>query len=297
MKRLAKFAIVTAAGLSLFFGGEVVLAAKDGGTPSSPVFQNQKNSLPVSPPLNPQTIQRVQPPAPAKPKNTASPATAQDIRDIRGPISIPYPWLWTLYAGGGALLLLILLAVWRWIRKTKPFRAKSAHEIAFEQLQRARALIQPEEAELFSVAVSGAIRTYIEKRFQLTATHYTTEEFMERLVFDRPAILSSHSEVLEDFLRHCDLAKFARYNLSVDQMKAMHQSAWQFVENTIPSPVDETSGQKSEINHTVSGLKKTPTRGSLFQRLWAKSHSFFSKKPPFPASSNDDRAMAAGGGS
>ncbi len=297
MKRLAKFAIVTAAGLSLFFGGEVVLAAKDGGTPSSPVFQNQKNSLPVSPPLNPQTIQRVQPPAPAKPKNTASPATAQDIRDIRGPISIPYPWLWTLYAGGGALLLLILLAVWRWIRKTKPFRAKSAHEIAFEQLQRARALIQPEEAELFSVAVSGAIRTYIEKRFQLTATHYTTEEFMERLVFDRPAILSSHSEVLEDFLRHCDLAKFARYNLSVDQMKAMHQSAWQFVENTIPSPADETSRQKSKINHTVSGLKKTPTRGSLFQRLWAKSHSFFSKKPPFPASSNDDRAMAAGGGS
>ena len=41
-----------------------------------------------------------------------------------------------------------------------------------------------------------------------------------------------HQPLLVDFLEHCDLAKFARWQLSVPQMEAMHQSACTFVIET-----------------------------------------------------------------
>ena len=279
MKRLVKLVIVAAAGFSILFGADAILAANNVTAPSLKSFQNQKS------------------PAPGASQVLQGSPPAQDIRDIKGPISIPYPWLWACYAGGGALLLLIAWAVRRWLRNGKSFRVKSAHEIAFEQLERARALMRPEKAGAFSVAVSGAIRTYIEKRFRLTATHYTTEEFMERLVSDRPAILSSHSEVLEDFLGHCDLAKFARYNLSVDQMTAMHQSAWQFVENTIPCAEDESSEQESQISGEDPVAVKDLESRSLLHRLWEKGHRLIPKKTIIPAGLNDGSAVVAGGGS
>jgi len=290
MKRLTKIAIVAAAGFSILFGADATLAANNVTAPSPKSFQNQKSPAPGASPV-------LQGSPPAQTKAIPPSAIAQDIRDIKGPISIPYPWLWACYAGGGALLLLIAWAVRRWLRNGKSFRVKSAHEIAFEQLERARALMRPEKAGAFSVAVSGAIRTYIENRFRLTATHYTTEEFMERLVSDRPAILSSHSEVLEDFLGHCDLAKFARYNLSVDQMTAMHQSAWQFVENTIPCAEDESSEQESQISgEDLVAVKDLESR-SLLHRLWEKGHRLIPKKTIIPAGLNDGSAVVAGGGS
>lgn len=288
MKRLIKLAIVAAAGVSILFGANATLAVKDIAAPSPRSFQNQKSPVPVA-----SSVLQASPPAQSK--NTPPSAIVQDIRDIRGPISIPYPWLWAYYAGGGFLLLVGAWALWRWIRKGKSFRAKSAHEIAFEQLERAKALMRPEKTEEFSMAVSGAIRTYIEKRFQLNVTHHTTEEFMHCLASDRPAILSEYSGVLEDFLGHCDLAKFARYNLSVYQMKAMHQSAWQFVENTIPCPEDETSGQKSGISGEDPVAPKDSTGSSLVQRLWAKGHRLVPKKTIIPAGLNDGSAVVAGG--
>jgi len=288
MKHLIKIAIVAAAGLSILFGANATLAANNVTAPSPKSFQNQKSPAPGASP-----VLQGSPPAQAK----APSAIAQDIRDIKGPISIPYPWLWACYAGGGVLLLLIAWAVWRWLRNGRSFRVKSAHEIAFEQLERARALMHPEKAEAFSVAVSGVIRTYIEKRFQLGVTHHTTEEFMRNLASDRPGTLSEHSDVLEDFLGHCDLAKFARYNLSVDQMTAMHQSAWQFVENTIPCVEDETSEQESQIRGEDLVAVKDLKSQSLFQRLWEKGHRLISKKTIISAGLNDGSAVVAGGGS
>jgi hypothetical protein len=41
--------------------------------------------------------------------------------------------------------------------------------------------------------------------------------------------LAHHRDSLADFLRHCDLAKFARWSLSVSQMEAMLDSAKAFV--------------------------------------------------------------------
>ena len=172
-----------------------------------------------------------------------SAAPKGDIRDIRGPIHIPDPTLWLFYALGGILLLLLAWAAWKWLGKRKAFRAKTAFEIAFEELEKAKALMTPEKAERFSVMVSDTIRTYIEKRFNMRATRKTTHEFMTIVAAESSGELNRHEKPLHEFLGHCDLAKFARQAFNVEQMQKMHQSAWRFVEETIPKP-DEKKAEK-----------------------------------------------------
>jgi len=160
-----------------------------------------------------------------------------DIRDIRGPIHIPDPRLWIFYVLGGVLLLLLAWMVWKWFNKRKLHRSKEAFEIAFEELEKAKALMTPGMAERFSVMVSKTIRTYIENRFRMRATRKTTREFMAQMATEPDSELNLQSKPLREFLGHCDLAKFARQTFSHEQMKKMHQSAWQFVDKTRPQPV------------------------------------------------------------
>ena len=70
---------------------------------------------------------------------------------------------------------------------------------------------------------------YIEVRFQVWAARRTTEEFLHDLLDPSDALLASHRDLLADFLHHCDLAKFARWILSVEEMETMLQSARTFV--------------------------------------------------------------------
>ena len=95
-----------------------------------------------------------------------------------------------------------------------------------------RALMEPGKANQFSIAVSEIIRNYIEKRFQARAAHRTTEEFLHDLLTQSTPGAHVHQPLLAEFLEHCDLAKFARWQLSVAQMEAMHQSACTFVIET-----------------------------------------------------------------
>ncbi len=160
-----------------------------------------------------------------------------DIRDIRGPIHIPDPRLWLFYALGSILLLFLARAVWKWFKNRTLFRSKEAFEIAFEELEKAKALMKPEMAERFSVMVSKTIRTYVEKRFGMKVTRNTTHEFITQIAAKPSSELNRHSGPLREFLGHCDLAKFARQTFSEEQMGKMHRSAWRFVGETRPQPV------------------------------------------------------------
>ena len=112
-------------------------------------------------------------------------------------------------AGRGAALAGLLYAAWRWNRRRALGAALLPYEIALARLEEARALMQPENAREFSIAVSEIVRQYIEERFQVWAARRTTEEFLHDLLEPSDALLASHRALLEDFLRHCDLAKFA----------------------------------------------------------------------------------------
>jgi hypothetical protein len=167
------------------------------------------------------------PATPAAPNSAASIAN-EDIHDIRGPYHIPPGWLWPAWVAGGLALAGLGYGAWRW-RHRLGIRVKLPYEIALEQLEAARRLMQPEQARAFSIAVSEIVRDYIETRFAVRAAHRTTEEFFRDLATLPDSPLATHQPVLADFLKHCDLAKFARWILSVPQMEAMLQSATNFI--------------------------------------------------------------------
>jgi hypothetical protein len=170
---------------------------------------------------------------------TSQPTLDQDIRDIRPPYHIPLGWLWLAWVGGGLALAALGYGAWRW-RHRLGLRVKLPYEIALEQLEAARRLMQPEQARAFSIAVSEIVRDYIETGFEVRAAHRTTEEFLRELVTQPDSPLVAHQPMLVDFLRHCDLAKFARWILSVPQMEAMLQSAAHFIVAT-GKPVGDIS--------------------------------------------------------
>jgi DNA-binding FadR family transcriptional regulator len=165
--------------------------------------------------------------------------TPADLRDIRGPVEIPPPWLGpALIVAAGALAALLAWLALRWWRRrrARPLPARSPEELALERLARARLLIDAARPREFAAAVSEAVRLYLEARFAEPAAHRTTEELLRDLARGRAPALAAQRDVLADFLAHCDLAKFAREPLDRRRMEAMHASARRLVEGLRPEP-------------------------------------------------------------
>jgi hypothetical protein len=120
-------------------------------------------------------------------------------------------------------------------------------EVALQRLENLRSLMQPDRAREFSTEVSGIIRDYIEQRFDVTATHQTTEEFLHDLLTSPNAALAKHRVQLSAFLHQCDLVKFAGMALTLRSMESLHASARTFVletakpEETTAKPEDSTA--------------------------------------------------------
>jgi hypothetical protein len=170
---------------------------------------------------------------------------AEDIRDIRGPKFIFPPWLLPAVIAGVVLLALGALGLWRWLRRRRRPRVLLPFEIALQRLEEMRALMQPEDAREFSIAVSDVVRRYIEERFGVTATHRTTEEFLHDLLESSHAPLARHRALLSEFLQQCDLVKFAGMSLTLQNMESLHHSARAFVLET--AQPDEPSSRGAPL--------------------------------------------------
>jgi len=201
------------------------------------------------------------PTTPVKPAATTNTAPA-DIRDIRGPKYIPSPWLWPAWLAGSLALGALGYAAWRWSRRTLA-KAKLPYENALDRLEEVRALMQPENAREFSIAVSEIVRQYIEERFQVRAARRTTEEFLHDLLEPSDALLRTHRSLLGDFLRHCDLAKFARWILSIDEMDTMLRSAHKFVLQTGRPPAPETGSAPCPADSEPAPAASEPVHANL----------------------------------
>ena len=156
---------------------------------------------------------------------TASPAT-EDIIDIRPPIHIAAPFPWLAVSAAGLSFAGISAAAWKLLRRQ---RRKLAYEIALERLENTRSLMREFDAEPFCLAVSWVVREFIEEVLFVRAMRRTTNEFLRDLAMLSYLQLDPRRDTLANFLQHCDLAKFARWSLSVPQMEAMLSSAKDFV--------------------------------------------------------------------
>jgi hypothetical protein len=145
---------------------------------------------------------------------------------------------YALVAGAvAAVVLLLLLLRITLRRRPRPIPELSASEWAARELDCIDALDLPTEHEVerFHVLVSDVLRQYVERRFGLPATGQTTTEFLERV--RGSTLLAAHQqEALREFLRQCDLAKFARAEFSPFECKALARIARDFIRQTTPAP-------------------------------------------------------------
>jgi hypothetical protein len=171
--------------------------------------------------------------------NVSSQATAaQDaLRDIKPPLEIPNIWLWVAI-GVGTLVLVALLvgAILFFALRKKQIPVPPMippHLRAKQKLRDALGLIaQPKP---FCTLVSDTVRFYLEERFTFRAPERTTEEFLHELqATDR--LLPDQKESLGEFLKRCDLVKFARYEPREAELRKLHDSAVRLVEETEPTP-------------------------------------------------------------
>ncbi len=142
-------------------------------------------------------------------------------------------WIWLL-----AGLIPLAGAAWYFLRRRKsgrPAFASPPHQTALRALEKLRGELSEENQREFVVAVSQIARVYIQARFGLRAPHRSTEEFLREIHSGEP-LLQDHREELGAFLAQCDLVKFARRRVVLEQMNALLDSARRFVESTIPQP-------------------------------------------------------------
>lgn len=169
--------------------------------------------------------------------SSSSPIVPDALRDIKPPIAIPNPWLWVII--GAAVFAALAIAgalIWFFLlrRKNVPLPAPiPAHVRAKHHLEEALALLS--QPKPFCILVSDTIRHYLEERFNFRAPERTTEEFLHELQ-KTDLLLPDQKESLGEFLKSCDLVKFARYEPRETELRDLHGSALRLVEETEPQP-------------------------------------------------------------
>ncbi|MHC5061047.1 MAG: BatD family protein [Planctomycetota bacterium] len=159
-------------------------------------------------------------------------ADIEDVVDMAGPGS--YWPLWTL---GACVGIVAVISAWLYLRRRRIHELvrifRPAHEIAYARL---KSLVKDDpvaagKIKEFYERISDILRHYIEHRFELRAPERTTEEFLaEPAVAD--VLGEADKKMLEEFLTHCDLVKFAKHDPTHQQIQRTFDLVREFIEKT-----------------------------------------------------------------
>jgi hypothetical protein len=172
-------------------------------------------------------------PAPSAAGTNAAPITFHEA--LKPLIAIPNGWLWFIWMATMLALCAGAWLAWRYWRKQAGAVPAAPpippHLRARRALEAALALLSDPKA--FSIAVSGAIRGYLEERFNFHAPDRTTDEFLYEL--QGTNLLTTEQKLsLGEFLANCDLIKFAKYEPAEIELRALHAAALKLVNETEP---------------------------------------------------------------
>jgi hypothetical protein len=172
-------------------------------------------------------------------------ADIEDVVDMSKPPS--YRPLWTF---GGCAGIAAVLICWLYLRRRRVHELvrifKSAHEIAYARL---KALVKDDpvaagKIKEFYERISDILRHYIEHRFDMRAPERTTEEFLAELAVD-DVLGETDKKMLEEFLTHCDLVKFAKHDPTHEQIQRTFDLVRDFIEKT------KSDEQKIDVTDSV----------------------------------------------
>jgi uncharacterized protein DUF4381 len=170
-------------------------------------------------------------------------ATAASLRDVKGPLPVPFRWRWGRIALAlGILAALIAFLVWMRKRRRAPAAIPIVEVPGLTPEEAAlRALRELEDAALAArgrrpehyVRLSGILREYVEKRFRVPAVESTTTEL--RHTFLRASRTPVESDALLELLDASDLVKFARYDPGPETARADLDRARAWIERNRPA--------------------------------------------------------------
>jgi len=159
------------------------------------------------------------------------------IADIEDVVQMPekssYWPLWALVAVG----IITAVILWLYFRRKGAIELirifKPAHEIAYERLRVLvkEDLVKKGKIKEFYEQISDILRHYIEHRFNLRAPERTTEEFLIELA-TADVLDAADKADLGEFLKHCDLVKFAKHNPTTEQIQKTFDLVKDFIEKT-----------------------------------------------------------------
>jgi hypothetical protein len=154
-------------------------------------------------------------------------AEAGDSLDIR-PLKAQYEFLRErnlYYLWGGLAALLLVVAILWWIIRRKRSKAEMVDlrppwEIAFEKLAllKQRHLVDGDSCKQYYVELTEIAREYIGRIYDVDVLEMTTAEFMDS--FQDVAMPNDLFENTENFLKHADLVKFAKFSADQQQMES-----------------------------------------------------------------------------
>lgn len=161
-----------------------------------------------------------------------------DIADIEPVMDMPSQvkavWWWV---GGVAAAVVLAVGAWLLLRKKggEAF-AKAmipAHELAYQRMRQlvAEDLVGQGRIKEFYERISNILRHYIEDRFDLRAPERTTEEFLFELQ-GSGSLETADKNRLKEFMTHCDLVKFAKFQPQADDIQRTFDLVKDFIEKT-----------------------------------------------------------------
>jgi hypothetical protein len=167
---------------------------------------------------------------------TAEPSAARDITAIEELPTIESGRGWLLWAAlglGTVVLAGLAFVVGR--RRSVRRPPLPPDQWALRELEKL-ATQEPataQEVEKYHTALSGVVRHYLEKRFQIPAERQTTAEFLAAVRKSSP-LTEAQQALLGELLTRCDLAKFARVWSAVAECRGLVEQARNFVLETTP---------------------------------------------------------------
>ena len=165
---------------------------------------------------------------------------AEDIKDIKQPIRIPFDWVFWLILILGLLLIALVSyylykkfkkpeEVERIIRRTPP---TPIHIIALKALDKLseKKLWQQGKVKEYHSEITAIIRKYFEDRYQFNSLEMTTAQSMVILnrVMDNQKLIDTTSK----FLENADMVKFAKFKPMPSVNEEMMKQAYEIVEKT-----------------------------------------------------------------
>jgi hypothetical protein len=184
---------------------------------------------------------------------SATTPAAPDIHDIHGLIPLTFWEQHGLQVIVAAVAVVILVGLLTWLllrKKAKP--ALTPLERARQELAAAHALLVTGQDKAFAVAVSGAVRHYLENAYRMPAPERTTEEFLQEAA-RHDWLRGELTVLLRRFLELCDLAKFAGQQYGPAEREQLHAAAAEFVETADrllhpPNPKDQKNKPSPDVS-------------------------------------------------